>query len=134
MDPKIWGPPAWKFLDIIILNYPQNPTENDKVIYKSFFESLKNILPCGACKQHYALNLQKYPLTDIRLQSRTNMIYWFLDIHNSVNIMQGKKTISYSDFINKHTIVDNKMNYIIYISCFIIILIMIYIIYTQYDK
>ena len=37
MNPKIWGPGGWLFLHSITLNYPENPTENDKMYHKNFF-------------------------------------------------------------------------------------------------
>ena len=39
MDAKVWGPHAWKFLHTITLNYPENPTDQNKADYKHFFET-----------------------------------------------------------------------------------------------
>ena len=62
MDPKIWGPSGWLFLHTITFNYPTNPTEEDKKNYKLFFESLKNVIPCPICSEHYKENLKKIPI------------------------------------------------------------------------
>ena len=40
-NPEVWGPGAWLFLHTISLNYPTNPTYEDKENYKTFFTSLK---------------------------------------------------------------------------------------------
>ena len=37
MDPKVWGPNAWIFLHSITMNYPKNPTNEDKEKYRTFF-------------------------------------------------------------------------------------------------
>ena len=60
MEPKIWGEHAWIFLHTITLNFPENPTFEDKHNYKTFFESLKYILPCPTCREHYKENINKY--------------------------------------------------------------------------
>ena len=56
MNPKIWGPSAWLFLHTVTFNYPNNPTEEDKRNYLTFFNSLKHIIPCPLCKEHYIEN------------------------------------------------------------------------------
>ena len=38
MEPEIWGPNAWTFLHTITLNYPENPSEDDKQNHKDFFD------------------------------------------------------------------------------------------------
>ena len=85
MEPNIWGPPAWLFLHSITFNYPKNPSENDKNNYNTFFNSLKYVIPCPICKEHYAKNLLKLP---IRLNTRDDLIRWLgaaeLPIHREI--------------------------------------------------
>lgn len=94
MDPKIWGPSGWLFLHTITFNYPTNPTEEDKKNYKLFFESLKNVIPCPICSEHYKENLKKIP---IKLNSKDELIEWLFDIHNSVNKFKGEKVYTHED-------------------------------------
>ena len=42
---SVWGPSMWHYLHTMSFNYPDNPTKEDKENYKSFIQSLKNILP-----------------------------------------------------------------------------------------
>ena len=98
MESKIWGPSAWIFLHSITLNYPENPTQKDKKEYKSFFYSLSNILPCKVCQINYKNNLIKYPI-DKYLNSKKNMVYWLILIHNEVNRECGKKQFTYTEAI-----------------------------------
>jgi hypothetical protein len=96
ITPEIWGPYGWKFIHMVTLGYPQNPTEEDKLNYFTFFTSIKNILPCSLCSNHYKLNLDKYPLDDNVLSSREALINWAIDMHNEVNISNNKKVLDYS--------------------------------------
>ena len=46
MRPEIWGPHAWIFLHSVTLEYPDNPTDEDKQNMINFIDSLGNVLPC----------------------------------------------------------------------------------------
>jgi len=46
MNPKFWGPHAWIFLHSVTMNYPKEPNNQDKTLYRNFFSSLKRVLPC----------------------------------------------------------------------------------------
>ena len=105
MDPEIWGPHAWIFLHSITVTYPENPTEEDKIKYKNFFNSLHEVLPCPGCAHNYQIHLKKYPLNDKILSNRKKLIIWLIDIHNEVNKINKKKTINYNEFVN---IFNNK--------------------------
>ena len=83
MNPIIWGPGAWTFLHSITLNYPENPTDKEKMFHKNFFLNLQNVLPCPSCAQHYSMNLKKFPI-DPALESRELLVKWLIDIHNEV--------------------------------------------------
>ena len=109
MEPKIWGPSGWLFLHTITLNYPHNPTIYDKEHYKNFFLNLQNVLPCRYCSHNYKLHLKKYPI-DKYLNSKKNLIQWLIHIHNEVNIIFNKKTITYSEFILIYKNIYNKKN------------------------
>lgn len=94
MEPKIWGPGAWTFLHSITFQYPEKPTDIDKQKYYTFFNSLKNVLPCPVCRDHYNKNFEILP---IRLESRVELIEWLIDLHNEVNSMNNKKIYSYDE-------------------------------------
>ena len=94
MEPEIWGPNAWLFLHTVTFNYPKNPTVIDRNNYYDFFNSLQNVLPCQKCQEHYKLNLQKSP---IQLQSRRHLVQWLINMHNAVNIKNGKEVWTYDE-------------------------------------
>ncbi len=102
MEPNVWGPPGWIFLHTVTFQYPENPTDLDKQKYYTFFNSLKNVLPCPNCREHYHENFENIP---IRLESREELIEWLIDIHNEVNKKNNKRIYTYKEVYDKY----NKM-------------------------
>ena len=78
---NVWGAPAWLFLHTIAMNY--NPERKQQ--YRSFFESLQGVIPCGACRDNYLRIIStKRPLNDKVLESRQTFAYWLFLVHNQV--------------------------------------------------
>ena len=44
LNPNIWGPHAWFFLESIAIGYPDNPTKEEKIKAKNFFLLLESLL------------------------------------------------------------------------------------------
>ena len=125
-NPEVWGPGAWLFLHTISLNYPTNPTYEDKENYKTFFTSLKNVIPCKNCAKHYSENLNNYPI-DKSLNSKQDLVKWLIDIHNEVNVKNNKRKYSYDEVINKYNnLYSSKTNYCMIIIVILLILFAIY--------
>lgn len=94
MEPNVWGPAGWTFLHSVTFKYPENPSDLEKQKYYNFFNSLKNVLPCPTCQEHYRDNFEKIP---IRLENREELIEWLIDLHNEVNRMNGKRVYTYDE-------------------------------------
>ena len=105
--PSVWGPFFWHTIHIVALGYPKNPTYTDKKCAKEFYESLAYLLPCNICRQHYKDNLIKNPLTPF-LDSRTDLIKWTVDIHNSVNKMLEKPEWTLEEVLAYYERVGNR--------------------------
>ena len=144
MEPKVWGPPAWRFLHLITFQYPENPSDKDKKNYYIFFNSLKDVLPCPNCREHYSNHFKKHP---IQLESRKELIEWLIDIHNEVNLMLGKKTYSYdevyelyddinssNDNDNDNDTYDNGSNNITVVFLLILVCLIGYYYYKNYYR
>ena len=41
LEPKVWGPKAWFFLESCIIGYPDRPTHDERERFKLFFILLK---------------------------------------------------------------------------------------------
>jgi hypothetical protein len=140
LNPKVWGPHGWFFIDSIVLSLPNKLNYEQKNIYKNFFTSLQDILPCEGCREHYKQNLIKYPLTEEVLSKKENMIKWLLNVHNNVRRDAKKIPISinqffeyynkqYDDDNNKKNSKDCNFKYYISIIIILILILIIFIIY-----
>lgn len=132
INPSIWGRNAWDFLEHIVFAYPIKPTNIDKQNMKNFFNAIGPILPCEKCRVNYSSHLQKIPLTDTALSSRYNLINWLTQIHNQVNIMNNKPTMTYTDAVmNYHNKLSNKngQKYEQYIHIIIIAILFIFVMF-----
>ena len=138
MSSDIWGSPAWFFLHTITLNYPSYPTSIEKYNIIKFFNSLGNILPCSVCKEHYIIFLQKYPIEKFS-NSKEQIFKWLVDLHNGVNKLLNKNTLSYNDVIIKYNKIYDlnhslcKNNYVYYINYIIVITIIIILVLLLYN-
>lgn len=108
MIPTIWGNHFWKTLHYISLEYPNFPTENDKNAMKNIINALPYLLPCIECRFHIKKNLEIYPLTDDILSIKLKLVLWLHNLHNMVNIMLKKNTMTFEEamlslFKNKNT-------------------------------
>ena len=98
MVTTIWGPGMWHFLHTMSFNYPINPTNEDKIHYKSFIENLQYILPCKYCRQNLKRNLKMTPLTSKVMASRDSFSRYVYNLHEIVNKLLNKKSgLSYCD-------------------------------------
>jgi len=140
MNPIIWGKYGWFFLHSITLGYPSCPTKTEKTQFKNFFTNIGNVLPCDRCKINYKSHLKKFPLNDDILSSKIKLIHWLIDIHNSVNKINGKKVLTYEEAIGIYSekydeTLIKKYNILIKISTSIfILLIIIFISYHIYNS
>lgn len=94
INAKQWGQEGWHFIHTIALTYPTEPTETDKKNYLDFFKSLENVLPCNFCADHFKENMVKIPP---RLDNTTELFNWSVDMHNEVNIINNKPTLTYNE-------------------------------------
>lgn len=98
MDPTVWGPKLWFVIHTIALNYPNNPTYEDKRVTEEFFNNLKYTIPCGKCKIHYRQRLERNPIINY-LDSKESLFRYTIDIHNQVNKSLGKKIYTYDEVV-----------------------------------
>lgn len=84
MDTRFWGPDGWLLLHSIAENYPNNPSKEDKLNYKFFFNSLQFVLPCIYCRRSLKEYTKILPI-DKFLTSKKKITFWLYQIHNMVN-------------------------------------------------
>ena len=110
MDTQFWGPPGHKLLHSIAYCYTfvEKCEEVNKNIVKSFFSSIKHVLPCIYCRRSYAKYIKDIPLKDFLDCDEKNLFKWVYLIHNKINgklRKQGylsEKNPSYSSVLKKY--------------------------------
>ena len=105
-----WGPLGWMTLHSISLNYPVNPSAEDKVILNQFIEGFAECITCNTCKQHFQGMLNSYKRTYPQWNSSRSELFLFVcRAHNTVNKRIDKPIIrSVKDCIE--TIKNNSKN------------------------
>jgi hypothetical protein len=88
----IWGPSMWHYLHTMSFNYPTHPSRHDKVVYRNFILSLKNVLPCGKCRSNLKNNFKKLPLSMKDMENRHTFSLYIYRLHELINTMLHKKS------------------------------------------
>jgi len=88
----VWGPSQWHVLHTMSFNYPVKPTMVEKRNYRNYILSLRNVLPCGKCRENLRKNFKKLPLTIKHMKSRDTFSKYIYDLHELINEMLGKKS------------------------------------------
>jgi hypothetical protein len=105
MNQNVWGKCGWVLIHTIAINYPNNPSNSEKKNIIDFFTILGKVLPCRYCRQHYKKNLKELP---IRADSKLDLVYWTIDLHNRVNKSLGKRILSRDEAVKKIIAVYKK--------------------------
>jgi hypothetical protein len=88
----VWGPSQWHVLHTMSFNYPVHPTTKDKQNYRNYILSLKNVLPCGKCRENLKKNFKKLPLKMEHMKNRHTFSKYIYDLHELVNKMLNKES------------------------------------------
>lgn len=99
ISPSIWGKPLWEMFNCIAFAYPDTPTDEQKTDVINFFNSVKKILPCGECKQHFIKLLEEHSIEN-NIANREQLLRWVNMIHNKVNVRLGKPEYSYEQLLD----------------------------------
>lgn len=100
---RVWGPSMWHVLHTISFNYPLEPTQQDKINYRKFILQLRNILPCGKCRDNFKNNLKTLPLTMKHMKNRNTFSKYVYMLHEVINKMLNKKSnLSYYDVRDRY--------------------------------
>ena len=95
---SVWGPSLWHYLHTMSFNYPVNPTRKEKIYYRDFILSLKNVLPCKYCRMNLRKNFKALPLHMKHMKNRETFSRYVYELHEHINNMLGKKSgLKYCD-------------------------------------
>ena len=91
---KVWGPLGWLCLHSMSVCYPNEPTQEEKLICMRSIELFGDTITCRHCKEHFNKLYQSYKsMYPDYLDSRQNFFLMVVRIHNSVNKRLDKPII-----------------------------------------
>ena len=103
MQVDYWGPGLWNALHSITFDFPETPSDQDRQNYRNFFHSLKFVLPCSSCRDHFKKGIEEEMPIEPSLKSRDTITKWLVDFHNNVNKRLNKPEISYESVKDKYS-------------------------------
>jgi hypothetical protein len=111
----IWGKDFWATLHNVSFGYPNNPTNDDKIHYKNFYNTIQYVLPCCLCKNHYAdlITNSIIKLDDKYFENTRTLSEWVYKLHEFVNNKLGVVSgITYEQLAEKYKsyITSNDLN------------------------
>ena len=101
LDPKVWGPHYWFFLNTVAMTYPHHPNTVTKKKYYEFIQNLPLFLPVQEISSEFSKLIDKYPITPY-LDNRDSFIRLTHFIHNKINQKLEKPQISLNEFYVKY--------------------------------
>ena len=98
INTSVWGRAGWTFLRSIAESYPQVPSDTDKEQFKSFFESLRYMLPCEKCRMNYSSHIAEVPLEGLWLDNTSRLTQWLDIIKQKVDHQKHQPSKKYYYF------------------------------------
>lgn len=100
LDIHRWGPSGWLFITACAFTYPQNPSPENKRYMRQFLESTGEVMPCGMCRKHFKVAIQKLGPA---LEGRMQLLRWVCDTRNEVNRRTGKTLVTFAEMYKECT-------------------------------
>jgi len=91
-----WGPHIWILIHLVAFCIPNEKYFKNFInYYFSFYYSLRDVIPCPICRNHYKNLMNDYKIENCK--SKKDLIEWTIMIHNKVNNNLNKKTLTKED-------------------------------------
>lgn len=94
LPPEYWGKSFWNMMYSVAYTYPSKPTQTQKNAAISFYSSLRKLIPCESCREHYTKLLSQSPIHN-NILSRTTLMKWVERISNAINTDLGKPLVDH---------------------------------------
>lgn len=85
ISPDVWGPHFWRTMECIACTMNKGNKKN----VQFFFDTLRGILPCEKCRNHYCRYMDKYPLQDY-LYSPLTLLIWLYRLKKLIKTRQER--------------------------------------------
>lgn len=96
LNPEVWGPHYWFFLQSVAQTYPDYPNKITKRKYYDLIHNLPLFIPHTKIADDFAGLLDKYPVTPY-LDKRDSFRRWVNFIHNRINDHLDKPRVNLAD-------------------------------------
>lgn len=90
-----WGPRGWHWLHLQAINYPENPSQEDKLRMFRRFWAFVQSLPCPECQTHATQYARDYPPD---FSGSAGFQTWAWRFHNAVNRRLGKDLMAAEEY------------------------------------
>ena len=101
LDPKVWGPHMWFFINTIAMTYPNRPNAVTKKKYYDFMQNLPMFIPIEHMAGDFSKLLDEYPIQPY-LDTKESFIRWVWFIHNKINEKLEKPQITLNEFYKQY--------------------------------
>ena len=93
---KYWGPLGWTTLHSVSALFPDNPTQAEINLVKSWIQSFAECITCPTCQGHFKTMLTLYQARHPDMfSSRRNFSLFVFRAHNTVNRRLNKRIYTY---------------------------------------
>ena len=133
IEPTLFGPSFWATMHYVALGAPVSLDSVQKTSYKTFYNLIPFIIPCGSCGTHFTEVLNTNPI-DNYLTGSSSLFEWTVKVHNIVNSRLGKSEVNVEDAkkiwmsqnsnFNKTELIGNNQYIDILSKCLLILFIL----------
>jgi hypothetical protein len=83
------------------MNFPLEPTTQERRAYQAWFEALGYVLPCGTCRVNFPMNLKAIQYDPVQaFQTRESLVRMIYALHNEVRKQTNKPiNVTYDEHI-----------------------------------
>lgn len=94
LNPEIWGPNFWFVIDTVLYSLPDKLNKQQQEDLEMFLYSLKSLLPCEKCRNHYIKAMEERNFSNINFSKKQDVITWMSDLRNIIKSHQKKRLYS----------------------------------------
>lgn len=125
LNPQIWGPHAWFFIESIVIGLPDKISTELQNELKHFFISVSFLLPCETCRNHFSEYVKSTDIMNIDFSTKAQVLTWINSIHNNVRKRNKCKTVSIEKTIQYYNSEYNPKTKSSYLDIFFLVLFII---------
>jgi len=115
LNPKIWGPHGWFFIESVVIGLPDKiPLEIQNEL-KHFFISISFLLPCETCRQHFSEYIKSTDIMGVDFSTKIQVLTWINTVHNNIRKKNKSKPINIEktiQYYNSKYNIKTKTSYV----------------------